>query len=162
MLLNCPDGRNSINALYSVLPVSAMLGNIDTMRNHPPPTQAINHVYKLPSVEPAICYLHGAAGFPTKATWLKSIMKGNFLSWLLINIKNVNKHFPESEETQRGHMRSKRHGVRSTQPSPRDNAETGGRGGGLRGPYPLPLAAHVSALSLLRLWEVLIHIFDVY
>ena len=29
-------------------------------------------------------------------------------------MKNVNKHFPESEETQKGHMQSQRQGVRST------------------------------------------------
>ena len=34
--------------------------------------------------------------------------------WLLINVKNVHKHFLESEETQQGHMRSQRQGVRST------------------------------------------------
>ena len=118
LLLDSPDGRNSLNALYKVPPVSAMLGHIDALRDRPPPTHAINHVYELPSVEPAIRYLHGAAGFPTKSTWLKAIRKGNFLSWPLINVKNVNKYFPESEETQRGHMRNQPQGVRSTQPVP--------------------------------------------
>ena len=42
--------------------------------------EAINHVYKLPSIKPAICYLHTAAGFSTKATWLKAIQKRNYLS----------------------------------------------------------------------------------
>ena len=65
-------------------------------------------------IEPAICYLHGATGFPTKATWLKDIRDGNYLSWHLINVKNVNKFFPESEDTQKGHMRTQRQGVRST------------------------------------------------
>ena len=59
-----------------------------------------------------------AAVFPTKSIWLKAIRKGNFLSWPLINVKNVNKYFPESEETQRGHMRNQRQGVRSTQLAP--------------------------------------------
>ena len=54
------------------------------------------------------------AGFPTKASWLKAIRKGNYLSWPLINVKNVAKYFPESEETQKGHMRGQRQGVRST------------------------------------------------
>ena len=38
----------------------------------------------------------------------------NFLTWPLITVKNVNKHFPESEETQKGHQRNQRQGVRST------------------------------------------------
>ena len=77
-------------------------------------TDTIFNVYKLPSIEQSIRYLHAAAGFPTKSTWLKAIRCGNFSTWPLINVKNVNKHFPESEETQNGHMRSQRQGVRST------------------------------------------------
>ena len=39
-------------------------------------------------------------------------------------MKNVNQCFPDSKETQRGHMHSQRQGVRSTQPDPpRDDAE---------------------------------------
>ena len=89
-------------------------------------SNAINHVYELPSVEPDIRYLHAAAGFPTKATWLKAIRKGNFLSWPIKNVMNVHKYFPESEETQRGPIRSQRQGVSSTQPAPpRAAAEDG-------------------------------------
>ena len=36
------------------------------------------------------------------------------LSWPLINAKNVAKYFPESEVTQKGHMRGQHQGVRST------------------------------------------------
>ena len=82
--------------------------------NRPPPTEVINNVYELPAIEPAIRYLHGAAGLPTKATWLKATRKGIYLSWTLVNVKNVNKYFPESEETQKGHMKYQRQGVRST------------------------------------------------
>ena len=67
----------------------------------PPPTEVINNVYELPVIKPAIRYLHGAAGFPNKATWLKAIRKGSYLSWPLVNVNNVNKYFPESEETRR-------------------------------------------------------------
>ena len=73
----------------------------------------LHNVYELPSVEPTIRYLHGAAGFPTKASWLKAIRKGNYVSWPLINVKNVAKYFPESEETQKGHMHGQRQGDRS-------------------------------------------------
>eukprot|EP00804_Cyclotella_cryptica_P029543 CCRYP_020577-RA/>CCRYP_020577-RA protein AED:0.27 eAED:0.27 QI:0/0/0/1/0/0/2/0/428 len=34
------------------------------------------------------CYLHGAAGFPTKSTWLAAIHNGNCSTWPLINVKN--------------------------------------------------------------------------
>ena len=76
--------------------------------------EAINNVYELPSIEPAIWYLHGAAGYPQKSTWLKSTWKGNYPTWPLINVKNVNKFSLELEETQKGHMRNQNQGVRST------------------------------------------------
>ena len=60
-------------------------------------TDVINNVYELPSIGHAVRYLHAAAGFPTKETWIKAIRKGNYLSWPLINVKNVSKHLPESE-----------------------------------------------------------------
>jgi len=44
----------------------------------------------------------------------KAIAKGNYNFWPLINLKNVRKHFPESEETQYRHMRGQCQGVRST------------------------------------------------
>jgi hypothetical protein len=35
----------------------------------------LHNVYKLPSIEPTIWYLHGVVGFPTIASWLKAIHK---------------------------------------------------------------------------------------
>ena len=71
-------------------------------------------MYELPSIEQSIRYLHAAAGFPTKSTRLAAIRKGNYSTWPLITVKNVHKHFPQSEETQQGHMRNQRQGTRST------------------------------------------------
>ena len=71
-------------------------------------------MYELPSVAETIRYLHACAGFPTKATWVKAIQNGNYATWPGLTIKAVNKHFPESDETQQGHMRSIKQGVRST------------------------------------------------
>ena len=84
--------------------------------NHirPSSVEAINDVYELPRIETAILYLRGAAGFPIKSTCLKSIQKGNYLTWTLINVKNVNKKFPESEETQKVHLHNQYQGLRST------------------------------------------------
>ena len=72
-------------------------------------------MYELPSIKPSIRYLHGAAVFPAKRTWFESIWKGNYLSWPLVNVKNVNKFFADSEETQKGHMKGQRQCVRSTE-----------------------------------------------
>ena len=37
------------------------------------------------------------------------------MGWPGLTQESVNKHFPESDETQKGHMKSQRQGVRSTQ-----------------------------------------------
>eukprot|EP00804_Cyclotella_cryptica_P006783 CCRYP_019522-RA/>CCRYP_019522-RA protein AED:0.43 eAED:0.43 QI:0/0/0/1/0/0/2/0/364 len=68
----------------------------------------------MPLIEQSIRYLHAAAAFPTKSTWLAAIRKGNYSTWPLITVKNVHKYFPQSEETQQGHMRNQRQGTRST------------------------------------------------
>ena len=89
-----------------------MLKHIEVFKKYrPSPSEAINNVYELSSIEPKIRYLHGAAGLLTKATWIKAIQNGSNLSWPLVNVKTVNKFFPDSEETQNGHMRTQRKGV---------------------------------------------------
>ncbi len=68
----------------------------------------------LPSIARAIKYMHAAAGFLTKDTWLKAIECGNYKLWPGVNTTNVKKHFPESIETEKGHMKKQRQNVRST------------------------------------------------
>ena len=62
--------------------------------------------------------------FRKKSTWLKSIWRVNYLTWPLINIKNVTKFFPESEETQKGHMRGQRKFIHSTKTVELDKTES--------------------------------------
>jgi len=85
----------------------------------PCPMEHINNAYELPSIEQAVRYLHAAAGHPTKHMWLKAIAHCTRKLQLMAahNVRNVRKHFPESEETQLGHIRGARQGVRSTRPS---------------------------------------------
>jgi hypothetical protein len=71
-------------------------------------------VYSLPSIRHTIRYLHAAAGFPTKDTWLKAIENGHYKTWPGLTVAAVKKHFPESVETQKGHMKKQRQNVRST------------------------------------------------
>ena len=40
-----------------------------------------NSVYNLPSVEALVRYMHAAAGFPVKSTWLKAIKHRTYNSW---------------------------------------------------------------------------------
>ncbi len=103
LLLDHPHGHDSINAMYQVKTMTVTHDHIRCMGCHAS-KEHIHNVYELPSVKPSIQYLHGAVGFPTKPSWLKAIRRGNYNSWPLINVKNVGKYFPESEDTQKGHM----------------------------------------------------------
>jgi hypothetical protein len=80
--------------------------------------QQANSVYDLPSIEQAIKWMHAVCGYPVKSTWTKTIKAGNFVGWPLLTEKNVNKYYPESNETQQGHMNQTRKNVRSTKRQP--------------------------------------------
>eukprot|EP00804_Cyclotella_cryptica_P004232 CCRYP_014565-RA/>CCRYP_014565-RA protein AED:0.39 eAED:0.39 QI:0/0/0/1/0/0/3/0/607 len=41
-------------------------------------TEHMLNIYELPSIAQSIMYLHAAASFPTKSTWLSAICKGNY------------------------------------------------------------------------------------
>ena len=124
LLLDHPTKLENLNSLYDVQTthatrelVHSLLGQATEATAVCCPTEHINNVYELPSIEQTVRYLHAAAGHPTKHTWLKAIARGNYNSWPLITVSNVRKHFPESEETQLGHMRGARQGVRGTRPT---------------------------------------------
>ena len=111
MLMDSPNGQHFLNSLYEFPRTTTMLEHLSVfMQDRPTPKEPIHHVYELPSIDIAVRYLHGAAGFPKKRTWLKVIWKGNYLSWPLVNIKNVNKCFAEQEETQKFYMQGQRQG----------------------------------------------------
>eukprot|EP00956_Cyclotella_meneghiniana_P020860 scaffold37349_cov64-Cyclotella_meneghiniana.AAC.1 len=76
--------------------------------------EAAMNVYDLPSTKEVVRFLHAALGFPTKATLLTAAKKGNLITFPGLTPENITKHFPESDETQKGHMRQSRQGVRST------------------------------------------------
>jgi len=71
------------------------------------------NVYKLPSTKEVVIFQH-AAGFPTKAMLLTSIRSNNLVTFPGMTADNIRKFFPESDETQKGHMKQTRQGVRST------------------------------------------------
>jgi hypothetical protein len=102
LILDHPSGQNSLNSMYTIKTNQIPRKHValQMCKNHR--QEYLYNVYELPSVKPTIWYLHGAAGFPTKTSWLKAIRKGNYLSWPLINVKNVAKHFPESRKRKRG------------------------------------------------------------
>jgi hypothetical protein len=85
-----------------------------TMEEQDPKREKINSVYSIPSTEGKIKFLHAAAGYPVEDTWTKAINAGNYLTWPGLSAKAVRCNFPESNETQKGHMKKQRRNVRLT------------------------------------------------
>jgi hypothetical protein len=80
----------------------------------PPSIEAIANVYELKTQPEIVRYYHAAAGFPTKPTWLKAIRNNPYALWTGLTYEGVSKHFPESEETYKGHAQKLKSGQRST------------------------------------------------
>jgi hypothetical protein len=62
--------------------------------------------------------MHAVCGYPVKSTWLKAVKAGNYIGWPLLTGRNVNKYYPETTETPKGHMNQTRKNVRSTKAKP--------------------------------------------
>ena len=114
LLIDVPTGSESLNSLYTFLTTASVLSHTESLNSNQAVGCTINNVYDLPSLACAVHYLHAATGFPTKVMCLKSIRNSNYLTLEMLTIHNVNRHLPESEETQKGHMQNQRQGVRST------------------------------------------------
>ncbi len=82
----------------------------------PPPAEAIFNVYKLKTQPELVRYHHASAGFPTKPTWLATIKNKQYASWPGLTAEGVQRHFPDSEETHKGHGRKTPSELRSTKP----------------------------------------------
>ncbi len=76
--------------------------------------EVASNFYTLPVIPQTVIYLHAAAGFPTKDSWVKTIKNGHYVLWPGLTAKAVGKNLPESVETQKGHMKKQRQNVRST------------------------------------------------
>jgi hypothetical protein len=85
-----------------------------------------NNVYNLPSTKQSLRYLHASAGFPVESEWIKAIKAGNYVTWPELTAEAVHKHFPESDETQKGHMKQQRQNVRSTKIKQHATDDSGG------------------------------------
>jgi hypothetical protein len=80
----------------------------------PPPTDAIHNVYELNTQPELVRYYHAAAGFPKKTTWAKAVRNKQFASWPGLTVDTIKRHYPDSEETPKGHGRKVPSGLVST------------------------------------------------
>ena len=70
--------------------------------------------HDLPSIGSLVWYLHAAAGFPVKSTWLAVIHAGSFASYPGLTLANASKYCPSSVESFKVHLTQSLKGVRST------------------------------------------------
>lgn len=70
--------------------------------------------YEVQAVPDLVNYLHAAAGFPVKDTWLKAIKKGYYISWPGLTARRVERYLQKSEHTVNGHLHLIQQGIRST------------------------------------------------
>ncbi len=70
-------------------------------------TEQANNAYNLPSISQTVKYHQAATGFAVADTWIKAIKAGNYNTWPTITPSTVQRHFPESDETQKGHMKKR-------------------------------------------------------
>jgi hypothetical protein len=52
---------------------------------------------------------------------LTAAQNGNLVTFPGLTVENISKHFPESDETVKGHMKQSKQGVRSTKVIDEDN-----------------------------------------
>ena len=78
----------------------------EILPNQPAKKEAVTNVYELKTKSEIIYHYHAMVGFSTKSTWGRAIKKGDFVSWPGLMADTPRKNFPESEETQKGHMRT--------------------------------------------------------
>jgi hypothetical protein len=76
--------------------------------------EKINNVCNLPLTKQSICYLNASAGFPVESNWIKAIKAENCITWPKLTAGVVHTHFPESDETQKGHIKQQCQNLRST------------------------------------------------
>ncbi len=73
LLLNHLHKHDCLNLLYEVESTTTTREHTNTIMLQTIGRESIHNMYKLPSIEPTIRYLHAAAGFLVEKTWLKVI-----------------------------------------------------------------------------------------
>ena len=107
------EGICKDTGLYRI-PLKKLVKNVNTytiLIDRTDPKNAINNVSGIAIAQEIIQYIHACAGFPTTEKWLKGIRSRNYDTWTGLTAKSVSKQFPESNETQNGHMIQATQGV---------------------------------------------------
>jgi len=76
------------------------------------------NAYRLKTKLDLLTFYGGAAGWPTKRTWIKAINNGSYASWPGLTAPMVYKHYYTQIPTIMGHMHARRSGIRNTKTTP--------------------------------------------
>ena len=86
-----------------------------TLAQAPPTHTAYATAGYIPKAIPdLITYLHAAAGYPVKKTWIKAIQQGHYIGWPGLTADRVHKFLTPKLETALGHMHKIKQGTKST------------------------------------------------
>jgi hypothetical protein len=111
LILNAP--RCKLMGLWE-LPLEPPQTTSSNTRSAAAQSETINVIFDLPSTRQTLLWYHTAVGFPTKETFSNAVCAGNYSTWPGLTTKMIHRHFPNSNETVRGHLKSQRQGIRST------------------------------------------------
>ena len=89
--------------------------------SQPKVDEEINVVFDLPSAKETARWYHAAAGYPEKEPFLTALRHGNYSIWPGLTAAMMSKHYPESVESKKGHMKGPRQGIKSTKVNPLEN-----------------------------------------
>jgi hypothetical protein len=71
------------------------------------PEETLYAIFNLPSAQQTLLWYHAAVGFPTKETFIDTVHARNYAMWPGLTVQMINRHFPDSTETVKGHLKGK-------------------------------------------------------
>jgi hypothetical protein len=87
-----------------------------TIPEFPKTLQCANVLQLQTGIRRMVKYLHAAAFSPIKATWMAAIVKGYYALWPGLTPSSVQKYYPQTMATAKGHLDQTRQNIRSRAP----------------------------------------------
>ena len=110
--------RDTTGAKLWIFSLRPKYNHVSSIQPEPPKIPTALNAHDLPSVGALVRYLHTAAGFPVKSTWLTAIRAGNFSTWPGLTYTNASRYCRNCKETSKGHLTQAKQGIRPTKTSP--------------------------------------------
>jgi hypothetical protein len=67
--------------------------------------------YDLPSSRETFLWYHASSGFPPKETFINAVRNKNYGTWPKLTVRLINRYYPDSDETVKGHLKDQRQGI---------------------------------------------------